>query len=321
MAVAKLHGRVPAQAAGTSAPQEPAKVTVFTTDETLVRSLTTLLSEDRYRVTARRRTESLAGFVSDRRIDAVLLDLRLPVSTRIDIGRQIRDAACKPSIPIIGVCDAGTSYDARLAALQDGFWDVLELPSAAAELEAKLGTWVWLKRDVDGLHSGALLDVETGHYTSQGMKRRLRELTALAQRTGAALSCVLFGPDREPDTLSVSADALLDVGRKFSLALHHRTRNSDVVGRLEALTFVVLAPNTPSAGAVKLAERFTSLSLSRRVDGDFPLTFSAGVAGVDGRNGQVHACPELLLVAAHRALNQARSAGTAQAATAWGRPH
>lgn len=318
MAVAKLKDRSSTGSPAIEA-REPAVVTVFTTDDALLRSLATLLSEHRFRLIARRRTESLAGFLTDRRTDAVLLDLRLPVSTRIDIGRQIRGMARKPSIPIVGVCDAGTSYDARLAALQDGFWDVVELPSAAAELEAKLGTWVWLKRDVDGLHSGALLDSESGHYTSQGMKRRLRELTALAQRTGAALSCVVFGPDREPDSMKVSAEALLDVGRKFSLALHHRTRNSDVVGRLESLKFIVLAPDTPSAGAIKLAERFTSLSLSRRVDGDFPLTFSAGVAGVDGRNGQVHACPELLLVAANRALNEARSNGTAQVAAAWGR--
>ncbi len=318
MALTRLGGRHSTGSAEVEG-GEAANVAVFTTDEALLKSLASLLNGNRYRLTARRRTESLAAFLADRRTDAVLLDLRLPVSTRIDIGRQIREMSRKPSVPIIGVCDAATSFDARLAALQDGFWDVLELPSAAAELEAKLATWVWLKRDVDGLHSGALLDSETGHYTSQGMKRRLRELTALAQRTGAALSCVVFGPDREPASLSVSAEALMDVGRKFSLALHHRTRNCDVVGRLESLKFIVLAPNTPSAGAIKLAERFTSLSLSRRVDGDFPLTFSAGVAGVDGRNGQVHACPELLLVAANRALNEARSAGTAQVAVAWGR--
>jgi GGDEF domain-containing protein len=152
------------------------------------------------------------------------------------------------------------------------------------------------------------------------MKRRLREVAALAHRTNDALSCVVFGADPLPPGALLSDQELLAAGRRFSLALHHHTRKSDVIGRLEALKFMVLAPHTPPAGGAKLAERFTSLSLSRRVDGDFPATFSAGVAGVYGQNGQVQACPELLLVAANRALREARAAGTAQVAVTWGRP-
>ncbi len=72
------------------------------------------------------------------------------------------------------------------------------------------------------------------------------------------------------------------------------------------------------SGGMKLAERFTSLSWSWRVDGEYAVTFSAGVAGTDGRNGQVQACPELLLAAAVRALNGARAAGFAQVHSAWG---
>jgi PleD family two-component response regulator len=295
----------------------PTTVTVLTADESLVRSLSAWLRRDGYRVVARRRPESLAGVLSDRRNDAVLLDLRLPLNVRLAIGREIRAASERPTVPVIGLCDAELPHDARLAALRDGFWDVLELPGASAELVAKLGRWVGLKRDVDGLQACSLLDAETGHYTSQGIKRRLRELVALSQRTGSPLSCVVFGADRVPEGESLSADSLLEAGKLFSLALHHQTRNSDAVGRLEPLKFLVLAPNTPPMGAIRLAERFTSYSLSRRVDGEFPVTFSAGVAGVEGRNGQIQAAPELLLAAASRALNQARAAGAAQVAAAW----
>ncbi|HSG81831.1 MAG TPA: hypothetical protein VLC48_06265, partial [Gemmatimonadota bacterium] len=96
------------------------------------------------------------------------------------------------------------------------------------------------------------------------------------------------------------------------------TRNSDVVGRLEPLKYMVLAPHTPPNGAIRMADRFTSLSLARQMNGELDVSFSAGVAGVDGRNGQVQACPELLMAAANRALNQARAAGVAQVAAAWG---
>ncbi len=249
----------------------------------------------------------------------LLLDLRqLPVSARIELGRQLRVCRSRSTIPVIGLCDSTMSQEARVAALGDGFWDMVELPDGVAELVAKLANWVWLKRNVDGLQSAMLLDVETGHYTSQGIKRRLREVVALAQRTGAPLSCVIFAADPPSSDTDPHPTDLERLGRKFSLALHHGTRNSDMVGRLEPLKFLVLAPNTPLNGGVRLAERFTSLSWSRRVEGDFPLTFSAGTASVGGRNGQIQACPELLLAAAVRALNQAMSQGSAQVASAWG---
>ncbi|NIR46023.1 MAG: hypothetical protein GWN99_16475 [Gemmatimonadetes bacterium] len=284
----------------------------------MISSLDALLRGDRYRLSARPRPTSLSGFLSDRRVDAVLYDLRIPVSARLDVSRELRALQRRAAMPVIGVCDSTMSYESRLAAYEDGFWDLFEFPIDSGELVAKLGTWVWLKRDVDGLQSGLLVDVETGHYTSLGMKRRLRELAALAQRMNDPLSCVLFASDQSLNGSDDDAAIMLDAGRKFSLALHHSTRNSDIVGHLEPLKFMVLAPHTPPRGAVRFAERFTALGLSKHLEGSSPVTFSAGVAGIEGRNGQVQACPELLLAAASRALNQARAAGTAQVAAAWG---
>ncbi len=317
--MSKVQERFPPDAAGAVFPCGPATVTVITTDEALLPALSGVLQADRYRLEQRTRPEPLSRFLGDRRSDAVLLDLRwLPVSTRIEIGRQLREARRRPTMPLIGICDDRLTLEGRTTALGDGFWDVIEMPGQAAELAAKLGTWIWLKRDVDGIQSGLLLDIKTGHYTSLGIKRRLRELVALARRMSDPLSCIVFGVDLSPDEVRMPTDPLYDLELKFSLALHHGTRNSDVVGHLEFLKFMVLAPHTPSSGGLRLAERFTSLSLSKRVDGEFPVTLSAGVAGIGGKNGQVQACPDLLLAAASRALNTARAAGTAQVALAWG---
>jgi PleD family two-component response regulator len=316
MALGDVQARFPLDAQLAS-PRGPAAITLFSTDETLIRSLDALLRGDRYRLSSRPRPRSIPGFLTDRRVDAVLIDLRIPVSARLDIGRDLRSITRRPAIPVVGVCDATMTYESRLAAYEDGFWDVFEFPIDSGELVAKLGTWIWLKRDVDGMQSGLLVDVETGHYTSAGMKRRLREVAALAQRLNDPLSCVVFSSDRPLDGAGEQAEAMLEAGRQFSLSLHHGTRNSDIVGRLEPLKYMVLAPHTPPSGAIRLADRFTSLSLARQLSGELDITFSAGVAGVDGRNGQVQACPELLMAAANRALNQARAAGTAQVAAAW----
>jgi GGDEF domain-containing protein len=318
MAKGNVGERTDSGATATASAQVRTTVCVVTTDDSVVHALAALLGEDRYQLTAVRHPSSLGGHLLDRRTDAVLFDLRLSAGLQAAVSQHVGGVPKRPIIPLVGLCSAGLSARARLSALQDGLWDVIELPAGSAELVAKLGRWVSLKRDIDGLRSSSLLDVETGHYTSQGIKRRLRELTALAQRTNDSLSCIVFGPDRLADGKSVNTEAVLEAGREFSLALHHKTRNSDVIGRLEPVKFLVLAPNTPAPGAVRLAERFTSFSLSRLVAGDAAVTFSAGVAGVEGRNGQVQACPELLLSAAERALNQARSAGAAQVAAAWG---
>ncbi|UCF20372.1 MAG: hypothetical protein JSU87_02910 [Gemmatimonadota bacterium] len=320
MQLGKVRARLPLDAAITASPRGPATVRVYTTDDTLLQSLIELFPKRRYRMSSDERIDSLAEFVSDRGSDAVLIDLRLPLKSRIEAGRQIRNVRNRATIPVVGLCEASTSYEVRVAALGDGYWDVVELPAGSSELVAKLGNWICIKRDLAELRSSAPLDPESGHLTMRGMRGRLRELATVAQRIDDAMSCVVFGADEVPSRVSQDEGMILEAAREFSLALHQQTRSSDVISRLEPLKFMVLAPHTPPAGGVRLAERFTSLSLSRRVDGVYPMTFSAGTAGVYGQNGQIQAQPGLLFSAAHRALGEARRVGTAQVAAVWRRP-
>ncbi len=320
MQLGKVRARLPLDAAITASPRGPATVRVYTADETLLSLLIELLPKRRYRVSTDERIDSLSEFVSDQGSDAVLIDLKLPLKSRIEAGRQIRNARERPTIPVVGLCEASTPYEVRVAALGDGFWDVVELPAASSELVAKLGNWICIKRDLAELGSSAPLGEDLELLTMQGMKGRLRELATLAQQVDDAMSCIVLGADEVPSRVSQEDGIILEAAREFSLALHQGTRSSDVISRLEPLKFMVLAPHTPPAGGVRLAERFTSLSLSRRVDGLYPMTFSAGVAGVYGQNGQIQAQPGLLFAAAHRALVEARRVGTAQVAAVWRRP-
>lgn len=298
-----------------------ANIAVVSNDELLLERLRGLVPADRYRLLPRRRVESVIAAMTDRRVDAALVDLRLlPDASRLALGRHLRQLRSRSRIPAIGLCDSSLPEDARLLALEDGFWDVIEVPTGSGELVAKLRTWINLKRDIDGLRAGHLVDVETGHYTPQGVRRRLREMTALAQRMEDPLSCAVFAPDPPGDGQEVTAEELGETGRHFALALHHQTRSSDVVGRLEPLKFLILAPHTPLPGGVKLAERFTTMSVVHQLSGAYPLTFSAGVAGIERSNAQVQAQPELLLAAALRALAEARRRGSARVAVVWEYP-
>jgi len=186
-----------------------------------------------------------------------------------------------------------------------------------SELVAEAVDWLWLQRDADGLRSAGLLEPETGHYTSLGIGRRLRELVALSQRNDEPLACVVFGVDRVADGAHVRREALLEAAERFGALLRRQTRRTDVVGRLEPLKYIVLAPRTPPFGGLRLAERFTSASLSWFSSGESPVTFGAGVAGVEGRGAGLEACPDALVAAAERALMDARVAGPGQIAVAW----
>lgn len=291
---------------------DPAHVVFLTRDEWLSKPVASLLNRDRYRLTVVEDPGTLVQHFLGGRTDAVLLDLRVPLESGTDIGALLWEVPREPTIPVIGIGSEKTSRSARLDALNAGVWDVIEFPLPPAELLAKLDTYIWLKRHFDEQSAGVLLDLETSHYSMRGVKRRLRELVALAQRSEESFSCALFGADPMPENTVLTSRLLQKTGQEFSVALHHQTRSSDIVGRLEPLKFAVLAPKTPPEGAARLAERLTSWSVNRRMSGALPVTFSAGVAGIAGRNGQVYAQPELLLTAAHRALNTARAEGAGQ---------
>ncbi len=317
MAMLKIEEAAPTETHVSTGSDKLATVLVLTRDRELLRSVVGLLEDNRYRVYTFRRPRSLGSLLLDRSTEAVIVDLHFPAATGLEIEELTTDLPHDRAIPIVAVCSGECPKGRRLKALRSGVWDVLEMPSASAELMAKLERWIDLKRGVDAMRSAVLLDVESGHYSTLGIKRRLRELVALARRTGEPFSCALFGADPVAQGGRLSPQEVEDAGRQFALALHHQTRSSDVIGRLEPLKFLVLVPQTPVDGAVTLAERFTSWLVSRRVDGATPITLSAGVAGMNGPNGRVQADPELLLTAAQRALNSARATGAAQVVSAW----
>ena len=294
---------------------DPAHVVLLSRDDWLARPVASLLNRDRYQLTVVKEPRELVNEFLHGRTDAVLVDLSAIAEAGMDIGALLWEVPRDPAIPVVGIGGQSMSRSARLDALNAGVWDVIQFPLPPAELLAKLDTYIWLKRHVDEMSAGVLLDVETSHYSMRGIKRRLRELVSLAQRAGEPLSCVVLGADPRPDEGPLGPRAIERVGREFSLALHHQTRSSDVVGRLEPLTFAVLAPRTSPEGAARLAARLTSWSVSRHVSAELPVTFSAGVAGTAGQNAQVYAQPELLLATAHRALNAARAKGRGQVET------
>src|SRR2546425_10942158 len=125
--------------------------------------------------------------------------------------------------------------------------DGIAPPPDAEEILLKIGAYVHAKLDADRARAGGLLDPVTGLYNRQGLARRARELGSQAFREHGPLACIVLALDVEPP-------GGVNLGRSVQ-AIKAAARLSDVIGRLGATEFAVLAPGTDAEGARRLAER------------------------------------------------------------------
>lgn len=186
--------------------------------------------------------------------DVILVDAELPDMQGVDLCRTLRaDPRVSSSTPILlTIRDAATRAQ-RLAALRAGAWECIAPPHDADEILLKIGAYVHAKLDADRARTEGLLDAMTGLYNRQGLARRARELGSQAFREHGPLACVVLSLDVEQGE-PAQAQGGTTLGR-YVQAIKSAARLSDVIGRLSATEFAVLAPGTDAGGARRLAER------------------------------------------------------------------
>ncbi len=183
--------------------------------------------------------------------DVILVDAELPDMAGVELCRMLRaDPRVSSSTPILLTIRDAATREQRLAALRAGAWECIAPPHDADEILLKIGAYVQAKLDADRARAGGLLDPVTGLYNRQGLARRARELGSQAFREHGPLACIVLALDVEPP-------GGVNVGRSVQ-AIKAAARLSDVIGRLGATEFAVLAPGTDAEGARRLAERLAS---------------------------------------------------------------
>jgi len=191
--------------------------------------------------------------------DVIIVDADLSDQAGVELCRALHaDPRITTSTPILLVAGEASTRERRLAALAAGAWDCIAPPHDADEILLKVQAYVRAKLDADRARSEGLLDPLSGLYNRQGLARRARELGSQAFREHGALACVAVALDLEQDSAGLAAEETdgAAVVRCVN-ALKSSPRLSDIVGRLSALEFAVLAPGTDAAGARRLAERLT----------------------------------------------------------------
>src|SRR5881397_3737768 len=191
--------------------------------------------------------------------DVILVDAELPDMPGVELCRTLRsDPRVSSSTPILLMIREAATRAQRLAALRAGAWECIAAPHDADEILLKIGAYVHAKLDADRARTEGLLDAVTGLYNRQGLARRARELGSQAFREHGPLACVVLALDIEPaEPASASQQGGTSLGR-YVQAIKSAARLSDVIGRLSATEFAVLAPGTDAGGARRLAERLAS---------------------------------------------------------------
>jgi diguanylate cyclase (GGDEF)-like protein len=210
--------------------------------------------------------------------DVIVVDAELPDMTGVELCTTLRgDDRVSSSTPILLAIRDPATRPQRLAALRAGAWECITPPHDADEILLKVGAYVQAKRDADRARAEGLLDSNTGLYNRQGLARRARELGAQAFRDHGALACVVIALDFDPAALGGGGTGGTVTLARYVQAMKSAARLSDVIGRLGANEFAVLAPGTDGGGARRLAERLAGSVSSAHAPGTAPEALGAPV--------------------------------------------
>jgi len=285
-----------------TADQRPS-VLVLNENDWTVGTLETILQPAGYTVTRSYTQRDGIRRARTRKPDAVIVNAKLPDGDGPTVCRVLRGASeIGVTTPLIVSYGEKPSRLARRDALRAGAWHLIEPPIDPEFLLLYLDVFVQAKRQAERYRKAALLDQETGLYTWSAIEQRAEELVAWATRMHEPLACLVLAPG--------SAAALNAAVKALAGALRKNGRRSDTIGRASDTEFVVLAPATDAAGAMRMAER-----LSEGLEPGFGDELRAGYHVWDRGPDPVTGLE--LVTRARRALDRSGGSG-ASWVSAWG---
>jgi diguanylate cyclase (GGDEF)-like protein len=186
------------------------------------------------------------------RPDAVLVDMSVADMSALEICRRLSgDPEFNPSTPIILLTAHGSARSERLEAYASGAWDLCSHPIDGPALLLKLQIYMRARHSAERLLQGVFIDEDTGLYNERGVRRRAEEMAGDARRRREPLACIAL--------TAVVAGAVGDLDSRalqmIATTITRHVRTSDVVSRIGANEFGVLAPTTDATGAARLIER------------------------------------------------------------------
>jgi PleD family two-component response regulator len=185
--------------------------------------------------------------------DAVILNSRLSDMAGEEVCRRLtNDMDFSENTPIFVLSANGSSRAERLQAYAAGAWEVCSTPLDGVALLLKLQTFLRARQVADRVRDESLLDAATGLYNLWGLRRRASELGADASRRREALAFIAFTPLLDGRIAGELGAQLIE---QVAESCRRHVRRSDVLGRLSATEFALIAPCTDARCAAKLIDR------------------------------------------------------------------
>jgi two-component system, cell cycle response regulator len=253
----------------------------------------------------------------DETVELVILSLTIPDGDPLRLVSQWRAAESLRQLPILLMAD--DSELARLAkGLDLGANDYLVRPVDRNELLARVRIQIRRKRLQERLQKNyrrslalALTDELTGLYNRRYVFAHLNELLGRMKEGGSGTAVMLLDIDHFKEVNDRYGHPAGDeVLRQLAGRALRQVRSVDLVGRLGGEEFLVVMPETNSAGAAVVAERLRAAVADEPFvlpagGKSLPITVSIGVAVTgDGQEGL-----EDVLKRADDALYAAKNAG------------
>jgi len=267
-------------------------------------------------ISAKDGTEALEALRSDTGISLALVDWMMPGLDGIEVCRKLRAIPDRAYTYMISVTTRSEKQDI-ICALEAGFDDFLTKPVQPEELNARLlvgSRIIDLQQKL--IQTCELSQFKATHDTLTGLWNRgailefLRAQLAMAARRSSNLALMMVDVDhfkKINDTYghSVGDSVLIHVTRLMNSCI----RASDWLGRYGGEEFLVIASESPSSDAIRVAERL------RRAVADNPftsgdLTISPTISiGIANSHLIVSPTAEALVRIADSALYRAKDKG------------
>lgn len=250
------------------------------------------LEEEGYEVVQAVDGESALALCAKVRPDAILLDIEMPGLDGHQVLARLKADGELSDIPVVFLTGR-TGTDDMVAGLRAGAHDYLKKPFEPAELIARIGGAVRIKRLQDELRIRndeldrlSRIDGLTGVYNRRHIDEQMAKEINVARRHMQPLAILMLDIDHFKQVNDLEGHPTGDrVLQEFADRLHAVMRVGDVIGRWGGEEFIIIAPQTDIDGALSLGERVRAAVAERPIEvGDrgISITVSIGCAvGLD----------------------------------------
>lgn len=214
--------------------------------------------------------------------DLLITDLNMPQCSGLELAAVIRSHEALTALPIVFLTGDGTA-DTRRSVVSLGGDAFLTKPVQLADL---VETARARARRARLLRALMVRDSLTGALNHASIKEMLEAELGRARRDGDRLCLAMIDIDHFKQVNDTYGHATGDrVIKSIARLMRRNLRRGDHIGRYGGEEFAVILPRTNLKDALRrledLREQFASLA-QPHVDGEFRVTFSAGLVEGDG---------------------------------------